>query len=314
MRRATLAMISVFAVAALGSAAARAQDLLHEALSSFPADTVHLEVSSPASLRKLPDYSSLRTHYLGPQLQQLESSLRTLGIHESDIDTLALGWTQTKRNSAMFGIAVGNFDTAAIEKSAQQRAIAPDKVAGYPAYCLGAGLETECALLLSDTEGAFGTLATLNRMMDAKNGSAPNLASDEHFTSLVHKANTEAAIWGVAKGAAASEWLGTWMPSRQDVTLDWSQVLSSVNAITYSIVPSSGDVKLAIRFMCASSNDATSLRQVLTGLKLAQQIAWQDQSPKIPNPFAATEISADGSDVKLSLKSSFQALTAAGAP
>src|SRR5215471_17162393 len=67
---------ALFAAAGLQ---AQEQDIVKEALQFFPADTVHLEYSNPAKLRKLPNYASLRQRYLGAQLQKIEQSLGKLG-------------------------------------------------------------------------------------------------------------------------------------------------------------------------------------------------------------------------------------------
>jgi hypothetical protein len=291
----------------------RAQGLLKEALSTFPADTLHLEVSSPAALRKLPNYSGLRARYLGPRLEQLESSLETLDIHEDDIDDLALGWETSGKAADLFGIAMGRFDTKAIAKRAEDRGISPVTVGGYPTYCIGGGLESDCALLLSDSEGAFGTMAMLNAMMDARSGAKPNLDTNDSFVKVVKAANTDAPIWGVATGSAIPDWFKSWMPSQQDVKMDWTTLLSQVDALTYDVV-AENTVKLAMKFDCHSDDSATSLRQVLEGLRLAQQIAWQNQNPDKANPFSATDISLNGSEVQLKLDTSYDSLTAMGAP
>jgi hypothetical protein len=308
-----LGLLIVVATALAWPTGARAQGLLKEALSTFPASTLHLEVSSPAALRKLPNYSALRARYLGPQLEQLEASLETLDIHEENIDNLALGWQTAGKAGDMYGIAMGHFDSKAIAKRAEDRGISPVTVGGFPTYCIGGGLESDCALLLSDSEGAFGTMEMLNEMMDARSGAKPNLESKDAFVKVVDAANTDAPIWGVATGPAVADWFKSWMPSQQDVKMDWTSVLSQVDSLSYDVV-AENSVKLAMKFDCHSDDSATSLRQVLEGLRLAQQIAWQNQNPNQANPFSATAISLNGSEVQLKLDTSYESLTAMGAP
>ena len=72
--------------------AASAQDLVKEALRGFPTQTVRLEYSSPAKLRALPNYASLRQRYIGPRLRKLVTELGQLGVREEDISGLVLGW------------------------------------------------------------------------------------------------------------------------------------------------------------------------------------------------------------------------------
>src|SRR5947208_15861452 len=78
--------------ALLRPTALRAQELVKDALQSFPTQSVRREYSNSAKLRKLPDYTVLRQRYLGPQLQKLEKSLSQLGIQERHVDELVMGW------------------------------------------------------------------------------------------------------------------------------------------------------------------------------------------------------------------------------
>src|SRR4051794_25273178 len=56
------------------------QDILSQALTTFPAHTFRVEYSNSAKLRSLSNYTSLRQRYLAPRLQKLEQSLAQLGI------------------------------------------------------------------------------------------------------------------------------------------------------------------------------------------------------------------------------------------
>lgn len=69
-----------------------AQDLVSEALNGFSPQTIRLEFSSPAKLRALPNYASLRQRYLGPKLRNLVDALAQVGVREDDISGLVLGW------------------------------------------------------------------------------------------------------------------------------------------------------------------------------------------------------------------------------
>lgn len=280
------------------------QSLARVAMNSFPADTVHVEYSDIHALRALPDYSSLRSRFVGPRLNALESSLAQLGIQESQIDVLVIGWRPASGGMDLYGIASGQFNLADIKASARKREISPENIDGVPAYCVGAGLLTECALVFSPTQGAFGTLETLSELMDVRHSAKPSLESNSDFAALVAQAEQQDPIWGVAQGKGVTDWFKGWISNSGPVQLDWSKVFSNVKSLEYGI--QAGDnVQLSLKLNCNSANAAGSLQQVLEGLKLAQQLAWQNQNPGQANPFAGTDIGLDGSRVSLKMAATY---------
>jgi len=131
---------AVFRVLMLGlafslmTATGRAQDLVKEALASFPLDTVRLEYSSPAKLRNLPDYATLRRRYLAPGLRSLEAQLASLGIQESDINEVVLGWAPSGEKLGLEGVAEGRFDPQAMARRAAAAGISSTPVGSKQSF------------------------------------------------------------------------------------------------------------------------------------------------------------------------------------
>jgi hypothetical protein len=305
-------LLGILAVALLAlPRAGPAQDLVKEALSGFPTQTIRLEFSSPAKLRSLPNYASLRQRYLGPRLRKLVEALGQLGIREEDISGLVLGWQAGSAEMALYGFATGSFSAQAITESAEQRNMAATPVAGKQAYCLEAGLAGTCVVVLQDSLGAFGSLTALTSMLEAREGQVPSLSSDNRIPSLVAGASKDAPIWGVAVGSAVADWFQGWMPNQGNIKLDWGKVFEDVNSLTYSVA--AGDnVTLGLKMDCKSSESAGSLRQVLEGLKLVQQIAWDNQNPGKPNPYQAMDVGLESNQVSLKLTTGYSELELAG--
>ncbi|HVA02037.1 MAG TPA: hypothetical protein VMV34_10310 [Terriglobia bacterium] len=304
-------MIALLAGIGIGANPIWGQQLGKEALSSFPAGIIQIEYSSPAKLRTLPDYGTLRERYMGPWLKELETSLKQLGVKESDVNELVLGWASSGDKKELYGLASGSFDPKVLGERAAERQIAPETIGTKTGYCLGAGLETPCVVVLGANEGAFGTLSALSEMMDVRGGARPSLGSDAQFAKVVAEAKTEAPIWGVSTDGAIAVWFKGWMPSQGDIQLDWSQVFQGVDTLSYSINAGS-DVHLHLELYCKSSESATSLRQVLEGLKLAQQLAWQTQHPNQANPFSGMSVELNGGQISVNLTASYDELSAAG--
>jgi hypothetical protein len=304
----TTCLLGVLAVAVMAwPGAAPAQDLVKEALSGFPTQTIRLEFSSPAKLRGLPNYASLRQRYIGPRLRKLVGELGQLGIREEDISGLVLGWQPGSAGMGLYGFATGSFSAQAIMGSAEQRNMPVTPIAGKQAYCLEAGLAGTCVVVLQDSLGAFGSLTELASMLEAREGQIPSLSSDSRFPSLVAGADKEAPIWGVAVGPAVGDWFRGWIPNQANLKLDWGKVFGDVNSLTYSVA--AGDnVTLGMKMDCKSSESAASLRQVLEGLKLVQQIAWDSQNPGKPNPYKTMNVGIQSNQVSLNLTTGYAEL------
>lgn len=296
-----------------GAAPVSAQDLVAKALNSFPTDTIRLEYSNPATLRKLPNYASLREHYMGPRLKELESSMTELGVRDTDVDRLVLGWNGGGSDLNLYGFVGGNFRSSVLDARAAERSLPPQQIGGKTGYCLGAGLETQCVVVLSPTEGAFGTLATLSQIMQALNVGGNSIGSNDSFAKAVKQEQTDAPIWGVAVSSAVASWFQGWMPRQSAVDMDWAKVFQGVDALGYKIQTGS-DIRLDLAMFCKSDEYAGSLRQVLEGLKLAQQIAWQNQYPSKPNPFQKMELSQTGSQIGINIEASYGDIGGAGPP
>ena len=309
MRRTILAL---FAAAVLMAIPPRGfgQDFVTTAMSGLPAQTLRVEYSSPAKLRRLTNYQALRAKFLGQRLQQLEAALGQIGIHEDDIDDLVLGWRPGDKEMDLYGYASGHFDKAKVASSAAAQNLTPTPISGQQAYCLTAGVAGTCVVILEDSLGAFGPLSTLTTLLDAHAGQSPNVASDPRYTALLGEVNRDAPIWGIALAGAVADWFGGWLANQNTLKLDWSQVFEKVDSLTYSI-NAADKVTVDMKMDCATAADASTLRQILDGLKMAQQLAWSAQNPGHANPYAGMNVDAQDKQLALQMSLAYTELTLA---
>ena len=315
MRRTLLSLLVVMVLAGIPQKVA-GQDFVTTALSGLPTQTLRVEYSSPSKLRAVPNYRSLRGRFLGPRLQQLESALDQIGISEDDIEDLMIGWEPGNKEMDLYGYASGHFHKAQVANRAAAQSFTPTPISGQQAYCLSAGVTGTCFVILEDSLGAFGSLSSLTALLEAHAGQAPNLNSDQRFTSLIGDVNKDASIWGIALGGAVGDWFGAWLSSQNNLKLDWGRVFQKVDSLTYSI-DAADRVNMDIKLNCATLADAATLRQVLEGVKMAQQFAWQAQNPGHANPYATMNVDAHNTQIGLKITMDYSALTLAsgvGAP
>jgi hypothetical protein len=286
------------------------QDLVKEALASFPPQTIRLEYSRPAKLRELPEYQSLRTRYAAESLRSLEASLAKLSIEEKDIDELVLGWQADGTGMTLEGLAAGHFDPGDMARRAVAQKLAPVPVSDFKAYCFGEERASTCALALDQTRGAFGSLSALTALVEARQGSGASIGSDSRFAALVNQARTDDPIWGAAIGQAVADWFKGWMPGQQEVELDWSKAFQTVESLAYT-VRTADKAYLSMKLNCTTAEAAANLRQIFGGLKMFQQLAWQNKNPGRPNPFESLVIDAKDHEVLLTLTTAYSALEGA---
>jgi hypothetical protein len=310
MRRTLLLLFVASALVVIPRKGA-AQDFVTTAMSGLPTETMRVEYSSPSKLRKIPNYQSLRGKFLGPRLQDLESSLDQIGVSEDNIDELMIGWKPGDKVMDLYGYAFGHFDPKDIANHAAAQNLTPTPISGQTAYCLTAGVSGTCIVILDKSLGAFGPLSSLTAVLDAHDGKRPNLGSDLNFSNLISDVNKDAPIWGIAIGGAVADWFGGWLSTQNNLKLDWGQVFLKVNSLIYTI-DAADNVNLDMKLNCATAADAASLRTVLDGLKMAQQLSWGTQNPGHPNPYTAMNVDVNDKQIGLKISMAYSELALAG--
>jgi hypothetical protein len=112
-------------------------------------------------------------------------------------------------------------------------------------------------------------------------------------------------------GGAVADWFGGWLSAQNNLKLDWGQVFGKVNSLIYTI-DAADNVNLDMKLNCATAADAASLRTVLDGLKMAQQLSWGTQNPGLPNPYTAMNVDANDKQIGLKVSMAYSELTLAG--
>ena len=295
------------ALLAVTAASAPAQDLVKEAMGTFPVDTERLEYSDTAKLRALPDYNTLHAKYLAPELRTLESQLATLGIRESAINQVALGWHIGGGRLTMDGLASGQIDAQSMARQAAAQGMAATPMGSVSAYCFGNTDNSMCVAALGQSIGAFAQREELRAMLDVRSGQAPALNASQGFSALVERDRKDTPIWGVATGSAIEDAFQGWMPVQKNLPIDLATVFKNVESLAYSVQPTDR-LHVSVEIACTSAEAASTLRQGFDELRLFQKVAWQQQYPNTPNPFDDLTVGANGRTVLLSLSTPYSAL------
>jgi hypothetical protein len=294
-----LAFVAGLVLAGEGSA----QGLPAEALRTFSSDTIRVEYANTSKLRTLPNYDSLRQKFVGPRLRELEESFSTLGVKETDINEVILGWRPGTSVMELSGLVTGRFTAKQIAERAAANNVATMVVSNSQAYCAGSGAAASCLVVLRDALGLFGSDSALTQMLEVRDGSSVGLASDSPFAQFMGDPAAQSPIWGVAVGVAVPDFFRAWIP-QGNIQLDWAKAFQQVESLVYT-VDTSENVKLDVKMDCTNDQSAESTRQIFEGLRMVQQMAWQNTNPGRANPFQSLQIARDGRRLSLKMASSY---------
>lgn len=294
-------LVLIFGLVLTGSGFA--QDLPKEALATFASDTIRVEFANTSKLRTLPNYESLKQKFVGPRLRELEQSFSSLAVTESDLNEVILGWRPGASAMELSGLVSGRFTARQIADRAAANNVTTMPVGNFQAYCAGVGVAASCLVVLRDSLGVFGPDTSLTKMLEVRDGNALGLAADSRVAQFLGETAAQSPIWGVAVGVAVPDFFRAWVP-QGNIQLDWAKAFQPVEALVYS-VDTAENVKVDVKMDCTSDQSAESTRQIFEGLRMVQQMAWQNTNPGRPNPFQSLEIARDGSHISLKMTSSF---------
>ena len=286
-----------------------ADDLVPDALGRFPRSTSHFEVCDLARMRSLPSYAALRQRFMGGDVEQLATSLATLGVHDEDVDRLALGAGPDPQGLQLYGVAQGRFDLSKIVAGAQAAGLDPLRINGYPVYCFGNSTNPSCIAILNETRGVFGSRDMVDFMLYAT-AETDSLAKDPAVSARAARAPTDTTIWGMATGQAVAEWVRVVMPMPAEAQDSLAPALANVVSISYD-VRAGQKMVLTADLTCTSAEGAAGLRQSLDTVRLLQQVAWKMLHPDAANPYAELAFRSQGAQLLVNATMDYAVLGAA---
>lgn len=290
----------------------RSQGVAREAMSNFPADTAQLAYLNLAQLRAMPEYPQIRQRLLNRQLRDFQDFLRSMGTDpDRDVDELMLGWRGEESGGAsLFGRAEGRFDPERIHQFFQRQQLPSREYAGLDLYAFGSGADAADVFFafLGPTSAAFGCLADLKALLDARAGIRPALDSNAAFVDWEAELEGTSPQWGIATGKAAANQAGPWLAAGGKLSVEASTLFGPVRAVLYRVDWGLG-ITTHVSIVCQDAEAATALAGLI--------ILWRDsRQSSADNPTSAAiraliqglEVQASGSRVELTASGPMDAI------
>ena len=174
---------------------AKAAPLASAARTVIPAEIQQIIEVDYRRLNASPAAMALKARVMPEQLQQLESSLRGVGIRpESDIETLTFAsFRMPNKTLRMVGIASGEFSTQKILLRIKKQKILPEKYRSATLYSMGGSM---AMTFLDNYTLLFGEPRAVKAAIRARDGEALTLNSNSRVTDLISGVDS-GTVWSV---------------------------------------------------------------------------------------------------------------------
>jgi hypothetical protein len=288
-----------------------AEQLPQEALGTFPADTLQVAFTNLAVLRSLPAYSQIRQRILSRQLGAFRDFLRPMGIDpDRDVDEVMVGWRgEMAGPSGYLGLAAGRFQPDLVQKYFDRTGLPARSYAGASLYAFGSGSDAEDLFFtfLDSSMAAFGRLADVKAMLDARQGATNALNSNSEFVSWEGELEGSAPQWGILNGKSASNLGAFWFGGAGQKNVDFSSLTRSVRALLYGVQWDTGFASRLV-LVCDSADDAKGFATLVDLLQKAISQPAASGSQSLPTVLQNLEAHRDGARVELDVSGPPEAL------
>ena len=189
---------AVFAALATGSLLpAPAAQLTGDARGAIPKDIQQLIVVDYRAMQNSQAAMDLKARILPTELKNLEEALKSSGLNDNhDIEELAFAsfHTDSSDNSKIIGVAQGQFSVSDIIASFKKQKIKPTMLRTNKMYPMGgSGMLVS---FVNPTTMVFGSSDAIKYALNARDGLAPNMLSNDAIMHDMQNVDTE-PIWSV---------------------------------------------------------------------------------------------------------------------
>jgi len=176
---------------------AKAAQLDSDARTAIPHDVQQIIVVDYRAMQNSPAAMDLKACILPPELKQLEQALKSSGFNENhDVEELAFAAYRVGEgdNVKIVGIAQGQFTLADILANFKKNKVKATLYRTNKLYPMGSsGMQV---VFLNPTTMVFGSSDSLKQALDARDGIAPNLLTNQEMLGQMGGVDTE-PLWSI---------------------------------------------------------------------------------------------------------------------
>lgn len=189
MKRSLLIVSLVFVI----SLSALAAPLGTNARAVIPSQVQQIISVDYRAMRNSETAMALKARVLPENLKEFETTLRTMGIADNDVEQLTFASFRSRQSVRAVGIAQGQFPTKKIVLRMKQRKIRPQKYRQALIYPTGTGMVMS---FLDENTLLFGESVAVHEAIDSRDGEAEGLNSNSQLTDLI-AAVESGPVWSI---------------------------------------------------------------------------------------------------------------------
>lgn len=235
-----------------------AASLSSNARAAIPADVQQIISVDYRRLNNSETALALKNKVLPDNLKQFEEALKGIGIVPTrDVDQLTFASYRKDKMVRVVGVAQGVFSTRKITRGLAQKKIKPTKYRAALIYPMPGGMNMT---FLDENSLMFGDMTAVKDGLDARDGEADSLNSNQNFLDLIGNAD-QGPVWSILDTVGTQNMLRSAMGDASKLA-DYDMVKKRVKGSRYTMDFASG-VKFDLDVLTSDSMTAATLSSLL---------------------------------------------------
>jgi hypothetical protein len=265
-------MSSLFAAAmATLAPAAMAAQLDSDARTAIPHDIQQIIVVDYRAMQNSSAAMDLKARILPPELKQLEQALKSSGLNENhDVEELAFAAYRVGEgdNVKIVGIAQGQFSMADILAGFKKNKVKPVLYRTNKLYPMGSsGMQV---VFLNPTTMVFGSSDSLKPALDARDGLAANMLTNQEMLGQMTGVDTE-ALWSILDQKGTQYMMRSLLGEASQIT-DYEQIKKRLLGSRYTMSFQNG-VKFSLDVATPDTFTAATLSSLLNAAAMYKKVS-----------------------------------------
>jgi hypothetical protein len=293
---------------------ARAGRLSPDIIALFPKEVGEFAYADLKKARSQKWFPQLQEQMLPDRFKQFEKFLASAGVDpNSQVDELAWGLVAeglSDKNEAagssavpsseeVVGVALGNYNPSSTEAYFKQQKLPTFKARDYTLYAFGTGSGPNDLFFffIDSSTAAFGHREILEKMVEVRYGGAEGLMTNDKLFPLVNEVNGNGVVWAVLNPAYTRLAMQQLAPEVEQFP-EAAKLVARMQNLIIS-VEASGGIDGKFQAVCASTDDANTLGQLLQAGFLYKRYQAQKDNPELAQLLDQAQVTPGGDRVTI---------------
>ena len=312
LRRTLAAGALVVLVSALARPA-QAGGIGADTIALFPKNTGEIGYVDMKKARTMKWFPALEQQIIPERFRQFEKFLASAGVDpNSQVDELVWGLvpeviakdekgisTGVPSSELTVGIAMGSYNPDSTEAYFKQQKLPTAKIDTFTLFAFGsgAGAGDLYFFFLDSSKAVFGHKALLEKLLDIRQGREDGLLRNTDMYNLINEANGTGLVWAVLDPGYTRLAMSQLAPEVQQFP-EAAKLVQNMKSMILSATAGSG-VDAKVQAVCASSNDANTLSQLITAGLLYKKYQASKDNPELGQLLDQAGVSPSGDRIEI---------------